>query len=692
MPSVNRKYCLLIALLTVVPACFADDESPPNSSDVSVHDGSENVDDDLGQAAQASTAPSPQRVFAMGHSIYVVTRDAELLWYGDAAQNGTWGWAPASGTNVIGTGWNSNVRLVFAGGGGIIYTVDGSGNLHWYKDTGQNGTWSWAANSGKVIGTGWNNVIKAFADQSGTIYAVDTSGVLRWYKDVARDGTPGWGAGSGGIIGSGWQTSLWQMADVNGIIYMVDSAGILRWYRDLHQNGTPGWAAGSGNQIGSGWQTMLHAFGAGNGVLYAIDASGQLRYYRDVYMNGSPGWGAGSGNVIGTGWAAISYQPPLASFGHGSLKMNGKSALGSRPVVAILAQYSDQPRFTRPNSYFDNMYFRANPTPPFATPSNPASLSEFIKENSNGRFALTRADSGIVGPVPMGTLAAAGGGGNPQARLKVILTAASAAGFNFASYDTNGDGQVTSDELMVITVENIPNGMPANRPNATPLSLNGKNIAFSHVAMTAEATSFDSLAHEFTHSLGTADLYYGGCLSLAVTIMSCTDFYGSLQNPRHLDPWHRMLLGWIDPAIQRITTSGSTVVTSSSLNRTGAALFWSRARGTTEYFLVEKRSQAQIYDAGVGDTGVAIWHVNASNNGVVALGAPSLSFGGSLLWKVGTSTPTLLWKDNTSTATRFSFASVPLTSPTPLGVEVTWSPGLTIPPVPPGGSVPRVSL
>lgn len=448
---------------------------------------------------------------------------------------------------------------------------------------------------------------------------------------------------------------VFQMADANGVIYAVDSSGYLRWYRDANQNGTAGWAANSGNIIGSGWQNMLHAFAAGGGVIYAVEPSGVLRFYRDVYQNGFPGWGAGSGNTIGSGWASVSYVPPPESFGSGTLKVNGRSALGTRPVVAILAQYSDQPAFTQSTSYFDKLIF-GNPIPPFAYPTNPASLSQFINDNSNGRFAISRAGVGIIGPIATGTLASAGGADNPEARVATILRAASTQGlFNFASYDTNGDGVVSADELLVITAENIPNLAPANRPNTTPLSLNGKTISV-RAAMISETSSFDSVAHEFTHSLGTADLYYTGCLSQNVTLMSCTDFNNSLQNPRHLDAWHKLRLGWINPVVKRITTSGSSVISlSTSSNPSGATLFWSRSRGPGEFFLVEKRTQAALYDPGVLDTGLVIWHVNAANNGVVSLGATSLAFGGSSLWKAANSTPTLAWNDGSSTGSRFTF-------------------------------------
>src|SRR5262245_49986184 len=62
-------------------------------------------------------------------SIYLITRDGDLLWYGDMHRDGTPGWAPNSG-NRIGWGWQ-DVRIAFSGGEGIIYAIRNNGDLAW---------------------------------------------------------------------------------------------------------------------------------------------------------------------------------------------------------------------------------------------------------------------------------------------------------------------------------------------------------------------------------------------------------------------------------------------------------------------------------------------------------------------------------------------------------------------------------
>src|SRR5215470_11327841 len=68
--------------------------------------------------AQAQTQTGKQIEFAdRSGSIYLITRDGDLLWYGDMHRDGTPGWAPNSG-NRIGWGWQ-DVRIAFSGGEGI---------------------------------------------------------------------------------------------------------------------------------------------------------------------------------------------------------------------------------------------------------------------------------------------------------------------------------------------------------------------------------------------------------------------------------------------------------------------------------------------------------------------------------------------------------------------------------------------
>ena len=54
----------------------------------------------------------------------------------------------------MGVGWN--VKQVFSGGDGVIYTISDNGDLTWYRHDGRNdGTFRWAFKDGKKVGIGW---------------------------------------------------------------------------------------------------------------------------------------------------------------------------------------------------------------------------------------------------------------------------------------------------------------------------------------------------------------------------------------------------------------------------------------------------------------------------------------------------------------------------------------------------------
>jgi M6 family metalloprotease-like protein len=58
---------------------------------------------------------------------------------------------------------------------------------------------------------------------------------------------------------------------------------------------------------------------------------------------------------------------------------------------------------------------------------------------------------------------------------------------------------------------------------------------------------FWTLAHEMSHTFGTADLYAENCFSDHMTLMSCEPFIPDDKSIVYLDPWHRWKLGWVYP-------------------------------------------------------------------------------------------------------------------------------------------------
>ena len=438
----------------------------------------------------------------------------------------------------------------------------------------------------------------------GIIYGIKDNGDLFFYRDANRNGTPGWAAGSGNRIGNSWQAMRLVWADADGSIYAAHDNGDLVWYRDALRNGSPGWAAGSGNRIGSGWNAMQRGFSGGGGIIYAINDDGALLWYRDGHRNGTAGWVANSGNQIGIGWNDVRYAPPIATLGHGSYKVNGRAALGTRRLLVVLAEYNNTqqnefPPFPRmagaahSPSFYDQVGF-GTPAPPFSTnnPVNPASLTGYFQENSCGRFGWVRAGQGVVGPVSMGAWSDAIA---LEQRAANILTRVSQSNLvRLTDQDLNNDGTVAFDELCVLLVENFDRSSPlepANRPNR-PIQISEFNLGgavsktvSARVAFVGPRTPFYQIAHESSHSLGldsTSDLRGYGEQNNLLTLMSGYSFNSDDQRSVHLDAFHKHALGWTDPRIYSLTTPQEVIIPVTHAARLNApVLLWDPGAGRT---------------------------------------------------------------------------------------------------------------
>ncbi len=375
----------------------------------------------------------------------------------------------------------------------------------------------------------------------------------------------------------------------------------------------------------------------------------------------------------------------LQNFGFGSLKLGGVPARGNFPLLVILYEMStaNSTRTTlAPNiaTAMDGLFFNT-----FQTPS----VSGYYLENSAAAFSWQRA--AVLGPVKLdatesATLLAKTSDDDGDGNLETGLDAAAGfsyllgivaqkTGYNFAQWDSNGDGQITQDELSVVVIGNnshAPDGSSragANRPiGSAGLSwaVPGQNVTLrGQIASLDHHSGFLTMAHELSHSLRTADLYGAGCFSTGLTLMTCT--IGGTDDERltyYLDPWHRMKLGWIAPRIFMLGTGGVATISASQIASPNTPIIlYDPAKGTSEYFIVEYRnnrvSSGFDHDANLGnsraaDAGMAVWHVDLSlnNNPTYHEGSPNRAMGGSALWN--SMTPPLSWTDGTVLNTRLN--------------------------------------
>jgi len=150
-------------------------------------------------------------------------------------------------------------------------------------------------------------------------------------------------------------------------------------------------------------------------------------------------------------------------------------------------------------------------------------------------------------------------------------------------------------------------------------------VAFStSVCFVTHRVSLATLCHEVSHLLGTKDLYgvwNQECLNNGLSLMSCTITFADNPAIYHLDPWHKMQLGWTQPRIRSLPAGGIETIPAAQLSGWDKPLLlYDPNRGTSEFFLLEYRTTQHPagsgfdYDANAADSGLVIWRVRQEPN------------------------------------------------------------------------------
>jgi len=231
-------------------------------------------------------------------------------------------------------------------------------------------------------------------------------------------------------------------------------------------------------------------------------------------------------------------------FGFGALKMDKHDAVGERPLfVGIVINPTTNNSFGAganadgsPNvSYYDKLIFGTGDL-------SEKSLVNYFRQQSYGNFTFKRVGKGVWGPYTY--LASS----IPDQGAYMILEAAK-EGLDFSIFDVNHDGTVDKGELHVLTIDNGSTTGGATRSGSCVYPTNSKGVRVCNLTAAAGGmASFTTIVHEVSHTLGTFDLYGSNCHGEFLTLMSCTIFpYDNWMNSWNLDPWHKMVLGWIEP-------------------------------------------------------------------------------------------------------------------------------------------------
>lgn len=286
----------------------------------------------------------------------------------------------------------------------------------------------------------------------------------------------------------------------------------------------------------------------------------------------------------------------LVDFGYGSMRMEGQLPSGSRPLLVIIANYQGTPALA-PYDWGDLVFGSIGQT-----------LVNYYREVSNNRF--TWSNAGILwadfSPAERMTL---------NRHEQIVQSAlAQNAGYNVLNFDANGDGTVTGSELSILIIQNLTDS------GGQTLSVRLGSLSVQ-VSIVAHRESLMTFCHEICHTLDGLDLYGNRAnLNTGVTLMGATIASDSNRNAFHLDPWHKLALGWSEPRIVPLRGDGSAVIPAAQLKRPDApVLLFDPLRGSQEYYLLEYRtrqspSAGSGFDGSVASEGLLVWHVWQDTN------------------------------------------------------------------------------
>ena len=404
-----------------------------------------------------------------------------------------------------------------------------------------------------------------------------------------------------------------------------------------------------GDETVNGYETL-------DGYVIAQQADSGTWYYLTVAANGAlaPAYSDSVLMVVGqadpTGLkkhlrptgaplAAPGLVPDTAS------AVDSPPAIGAHKVVVLLAGFPGAAGRTDPTIWHDLIF------------GGFGSLQNYYETASYGAFTITpaaessgTADDGVIGWLDLSPYYA--GHPNPGSTVsdvnKYITKRALAVAdtyINFASFDTNSNGSISSDELHIIVVvagfERSYGGTdePAVWANNSDLSgtvgaptLDGKIIAnASRGGSYTQVGEYHAdhpgtmgvIAHEFGHDLKWPDLYDidGSSYGVGDWALMGTGYWNGLgvagNSPALPDVWSKWYQGWLTPT----TISGysygqpipqiETNPTAFLLRPNPDAVDWlyGANSGQGEYFLVENRQQTS-YDLALPGEGLLVWHID----------------------------------------------------------------------------------
>jgi M6 family metalloprotease-like protein len=504
------------------------------------------------------------------------------------------------------------------------------------------------------------------AEQAEAINALPTLPLITWYSPSRRDhfttADPRWN-------GSTSHAPDYQFVRTEGYVYSPsyrapsDSVPLYSWWSpsraDNFLTSDPAWAGRPGDVRSPDYQ-FVRVEGylasrplAGTVTLGSWWCTGWWLFggsQNDNYATSDPSWSQALGSISNCrayrteGFLLPPPEQRLTSgnaFGAGHMTINGHGATGTRPLLLLIAGVPGSTiSFAHDQAYYDNLVFGG------ARPN----VVSYFREVSDGLFTWSRA--GVY------SIAYPHAGATLEQNLADAKTQAANAGFDFSAYDSNRDGQVTSDELGILVIDNGTQWGAATRTtNPACVRPPGSRVdVCSNASAAGEETAFVTVVHELTHLLGAIDLYGPSCLDQNVALMSCTEYpWPDDRQTYHLDIWHKLQLGWVTPRVRSLLDPGDSEMTGAppvgygaGFNASSPILLYDPRIGPSEFFLLEYRdpsiASATGYDADVADSGLDIWYVKHDPNTLMPVtltNASNQAYPASYVYGIPNGTPGL---------------------------------------------------
>ncbi len=316
----------------------------------------------------------------------------------------------------------------------------------------------------------------------------------------------------------------------------------------------------------------------------------------------------------------------------------------SIPMLVVLVNYNNIQIKSTPLVWSDKLFGK-----------NEHQLNDYYLEVSNGKFEFEKAKESY-GDIDDGVVSVKLDRNHPNIDISSLSFSSKVYPdlsdslklannyIDFSNYDSDGDGHITSNELILTFIiagyedsyegRHVSNGIWAHQyctsPSYTP-TLDGVTImgcedqgkyalfGEKHNIMNPKDATIGIIAHELAHTAfslpdlyNTADTSSGGIgffgLMGAGSWAVQNGFEPAGNTPTHLSAWCKVFLGWITP----VEDLGFVYLNETSSDDSNIVKIPISAN---HYYLLENRNNSG-YDkglyslAGIFNGGIAIWHIN----------------------------------------------------------------------------------